>query len=307
MATDGLIIVDKPGGMTSHQVVAQVRALAGTRKVGHAGTLDPMATGVLVVAVNAATRFLNHLVLSEKQYRATIRLGQSTVTDDAEGEVVAVVSAAALNASDVAAVLPRFTGRIEQVPSRVSAIKVDGRRSHALVRAGTDVDLAARAVTVTRFDLLASRHDGDAFDVDVEVDCTSGTYVRALARDLGDVLGVGGHVTALRRTRVGPFSIDGAHSLAELAGRAEPIHLPLADAVRLVMPVRGISEYDADQLSYGRSLPAAGLDGLYGVIAPDGRAVALLRDVAGRGRPALVFHARGAGAGGRPTPVPGRQ
>ena len=302
MLTDGLVIVDKPGGMTSHEVVARVRKLADTRKVGHAGTLDPMATGVLVVAVNAATRFLHHLVLTEKQYRATIRLGHSTVTDDADGDTIAVVATTAVTDADVVALLPRFTGTIRQIPSSVSAIKVDGKRAHALVRAGADVDLASRTVTVSRFRAVAFRRpESDVLDVDIEVECSSGTYVRALARDLGVALGVGGHLTALRRTRVGPFTIDLARPLAELSELAEPVHLALPDAVRLVMPVRDITEAAADQLSYGRFLDPAGLDGLYGVLAPDGRAVALMRDVAGRGRPVLVFHARG--VTGRPVAV----
>lgn len=306
MATDGLIVIDKPGGMTSHEVVARVRKLAGTRKVGHAGTLDPMATGVLVVAVEAATRFLHHLVLTDKQYVATIRLGRSTVTDDSEGEVTDATSAAALTPADVRAHLPQFTGVLEQIPSRVSAIKVDGRRSHALVRAGTDVALAARVVTVSRFDAVAFRHRAaGVFDVDVEIDCSSGTYVRALARDLGAALGVGGHLSALRRTRVGPFTIEQARPLADVGEWADPVSLPLADAIGLVMPLRSISEFDADQLTYGRFLDPAGLAGLYGVVAPDGRAVALLRDAHGRGRPVLVFHARGSTA--RPGPVRGRQ
>lgn len=302
MATDGLIIVDKPGGMTSHEVVARVRRLAGTRKVGHAGTLDPMATGVLVVAVEAATRFLHHLVLTDKRYAATIRLGQATVTDDAQGEVTATVSAATITEADVLAALPRFTGAIEQVPSSVSAIKVDGKRAHSLVRAGADVELSARAVTVTRFHVLGfHRAEEGVLDVEVEIDCSSGTYVRALARDLGRALGVGGHLTVLRRTRVGPFGIEEAHQLDDLAGYADPVRLPLPDAIGLIMPLHGISEFDADQLTYGRFLDPAGIGGLYGVLAPDGRAVALMRDVQGRGRPVLVFHARGSTA--RASPV----
>ncbi len=206
----GVVVVDKAPGVTSHQVVGRLRRLLGTRKIGHAGTLDPMATGVLVCGVNRATRLLGHLMLGTKSYRATIRLGASTVTDDAEGDIVASPGAAGISPDRVAALLPRFTGDIEQVPTQVSAIKIDGVRSHARVRAGEEVDLPARPVTVHRFDLLDSRIEGDFLDLEVEVDCSPGTYIRALARDMGRELGCGGHLTRLRRTAVGPYGIDRA-------------------------------------------------------------------------------------------------
>jgi tRNA pseudouridine55 synthase len=288
--SDGLVIVDKPAGWTSHDVVGRVRRLARTRRVGHAGTLDPMATGVLVLGVDKATRLLHHLVLADKAYAATIRLGQATVTDDAEGDVLATVSASGVTEADVGAALRPLTGDLQQVPSAVSAIKVDGQRAYARVRAGDAVQLAARPVTVARFEAIGFRRPApDLLDVDVEVDCSSGTYVRALARDLGSALAVGGHLTALRRTRVGPFTLAQAHDLDELAALDDPVTLPLADAVRAALSVREIDEEQARELSYGRSIDAAGLTGTYGGIAPDGSVVALLAEEGGRAKPVLVF------------------
>ena len=205
MEPTGLIVVDKPPGMTSHDVVARVRRLAQTRRVGHGGTLDPMATGVLVLGVGRATRLLTYVIGADKGYAATIRLGQSTVTDDAEGPVVTEAPAGSVDDAAIQAGLAALTGVISQVPSAVSAIKVGGQRAYARVRAGEEVALAARQVTVSRLDLLDVRRLGEVIDLDVAVDCSSGTYVRALARDLGAGLGVGGHLTALRRTRVGGF------------------------------------------------------------------------------------------------------
>ena len=230
--TDGLVIVDKPAGRTSHDVVGAMRRLAHTRKVGHAGTLDPMATGVLVLGVDKATRLLHHLVLTDKAYTATIRLGQATVTDDAEGDLVSSASAAAVSDDQVRAAMVPLTGAIEQVPSSVSAIKVDGQRSYKRVRDGEAVELAARPVVVSHFEAIAFRRADELLDLDVAVECSSGTYVRALARDLGAALGVGGHLTALRRTRVGPFTLDMARTLDDLATLDDPVTLPLADAVR---------------------------------------------------------------------------
>jgi len=216
--TDGLVIVDKPAGCTSHDVVGRMRRLAHTRRVGHAGTLDPMATGVLVLGVDKATRLLHHLALSDKAYTASIRLGQATVTDDAEGETVSTASAAGIDEAAVRAALTPLSGDVLQVPSSVSAIKVDGQRAYKRVRDGEAVELAARPVTVTRFEAVDFvRTTSDLLDVVVEVECSSGTYVRALARDLGAALGVGGHLTALRRTRVGPFTLAQAHTLDALA------------------------------------------------------------------------------------------
>jgi tRNA pseudouridine55 synthase len=256
--TDGLLIVDKPAGCTSHDVVARVRRLAGTRKVGHAGTLDPMATGVLVLGVGRATRLLTYLVGATKSYDATIRLGLSTVTDDAEGEVTARADAGSVPADRLAAAVLRLTGEIQQVPSAVSAIKVGGRRSYARVRAGEEVELAARPVTVARFDVLARREAVDegltVLDLDVRVGCSSGTYVRALARDLGADLGVGGHLTALRRTRVGPYPIEMARTLEELSESFGL--LSLEDAVRVAFPVRELDADEARRLGHGMRLKA---------------------------------------------------
>jgi tRNA pseudouridine55 synthase len=288
--TDGLVIVDKPAGWTSHDVVGRVRRLAKTRRVGHAGTLDPMATGVLVLGVDKATRLLHHLTLTDKAYRATVRLGQATVTDDAEGDVTSTSSARDVTEAAVEAQMRRLTGALMQVPSAVSAIKVDGQRAYKRVRDGEDVQLAARPVTVTAFDALGfHRPSPDLLDVDVEVECSSGTYVRALARDLGEALGVGGHLTVLRRTRVGPFTIDAAQTVEALAELDDPVTLPLAAAVRAAMHVRAISTEQARDLSYGKSIAAVGIPGVHGAFAPDGSVVALLEEREGTARPLVVF------------------
>jgi tRNA pseudouridine55 synthase len=296
--TDGLLVVDKPAGWTSHDVVARVRRLAGTRKVGHAGTLDPMATGVLVLGIDKGTRLLTFLVGTDKEYAATIRLGVATSTDDAEGEVLAAVDAAALTEADVVAAMAPLTGPIQQVPSSVSAIKVDGRRAYARVRAGEAVELAARSVTVHRFDLFGTRPgarpDGLAvLDADVVVHCSSGTYVRALARDLGEALGVGGHLTALRRTRVGGCGLDVARTLDQL--EAEFTFQPLADAARATFAVRELTEDEARDLSHGKRIvlapsgPSGTTTSPVAAFAPDGTLVALLADDGGRSRPVLVL------------------
>jgi tRNA pseudouridine55 synthase len=280
----GLVVVDKPAGLTSHDVVARLRRILGTRKVGHAGTLDPMATGVLVCGVGRGTKLLGHLALDTKAYTATVRLGAATTTDDAEGEVVATADASQVDDAAVAAGIAELTGPILQVPSSVSAIKVDGRRAYARVRAGEEVVLPPRPVTVSAFTLLARRGP----DLDVAVECSSGTYVRALARDLGSGLGVGGHLTALRRTRVGPFHLDHARTLPEL--EAEPgLSLPLADAVAVAFTRRDVDAGAAADLAHGRPLPATGLPGVYGVFAPDGRVLALVAERDGAARPVVVL------------------
>jgi tRNA pseudouridine55 synthase len=285
----GLVIVDKPGGMTSHDVVARVRRIARTRRVGHAGTLDPMATGVLVLGVERATKLLGHLTLTTKSYAATVRLGQSTVTDDAEGEPTGGAPAGHLTAAEVDAVVATLTGTIKQVPSAVSAVKIDGKRSYARVRAGEDVALPAREVTVTRFAVLARRPVGEWLDLDVEVDCGSGTYVRALARDLGAALGVGGHLTALRRTRVGPFDLTAALTLEQLAERADPVAVPLDAAVAAAFPRRDLTAEEAAAVGHGGRLAATGTPGPYGAFDPAGHAVALLTERAGAARPEVVL------------------
>jgi len=259
--------VDKPRGWTSHQVVARCRRLYGTRRVGHAGTLDPMATGVLLVGVGRATRLLGHLAGHDKTYVATIRLGEATTTDDAEGERISAPGASGITDEQVRAAVAPLVGTISQVPSAVSAIKVDGKRAYARVRAGEQVELAARTVTVSRFDVTAITRsrilgaEGDAaagtdvIDVAVEIDCSSGTYIRALARDLGASLGTGGHLTALRRTRVGAFdlsmaALDGA---ALEAGQSVPL-LGLADVARRAFPFVEVTTDVATDVRYGRSL-----------------------------------------------------
>jgi tRNA pseudouridine55 synthase len=292
----GLVVVDKPAGWTSHDVVARVRRIARTRRVGHAGTLDPMATGVLVLGVGRATKLLGHLALTDKGYAATMRLGRSTVTNDADGDVTGGSSAAGVTPAALAAGLAALTGSISQVPSAVSAVKIDGRRAYARVRAGEDVALAPRPVTVSRLDLVASRRPApDLLDLDVEVDCSSGTYVRALARDLGAALGVGGHLTALRRTRVGPFTLAGAVTLEELAERADPVPVPLDAAVAAAFPRRDLDAAAAARLAHGGRLEPAGLPGPYGAFDPAGAVVALVAEADGVARPLVVF---------RPAPGP---
>ena len=217
IAPGGLLIVDKPAGMTSHDVVARIRRLAGTRRVGHAGTLDPMATGVLVIGLDKATRLLGHLTLTDKEYQATIRLGQATDTGDAEGTVTGGAPASGLPPAAVRAAAAALTGPIEQVPPAVSAIKVAGRRSYQLAREGAPPVHKPRPVTVWSFTVGDVRPAGDLLDVDAEVRCSSGTYIRALARDMGDALGVGGHLITLRRSRVGPYDLSAAHRLDDLA------------------------------------------------------------------------------------------
>jgi tRNA pseudouridine55 synthase len=289
----GLVVVDKPGGMTSHDVVGRLRRLLGTRKIGHAGTLDPMATGVLVLGVRRATRLLGHLSLDSKAYTATLRLGESTTTDDAEGETVSRADASGLAEPDVRAAMYALTGSIEQVPSSVSAVKVCGRRAYALARAGERVELTPRRVTVDAFALRGLRPVGGALELQVRVECSSGTYVRALARDLGAALGVGGHLTALRRTRVGPFTLDHARTLNQLAERPGLTH-ELDAAVAAAFRLRVADAEQATALSHGRPLAAAGMDGVYAVVDGDGRALALVREDAGRARPVLVLAPAGA-------------
>jgi len=286
----GLVIVDKPAGLTSHDVVARVRRLARTRRVGHAGTLDPMATGVLVLGVERATKLLGHLTGTDKGYAATIRLGLSTVTDDAEGEVTGGSPAAGVTEDAVRAGLATLTGAQQQVPSAVSAVKVGGRRAYARVRAGEEVELAPRQVTVSRLELLGLRRPApDLVDLDVEVDCSSGTYVRALARDLGAALGVGGHLTALRRTRVGPFTLADAQTLDELAARPDPVVVPLDAAVAASFPRRDLDPDEAGRLAHGGRLEQVGRPGPYGAFDPDGRAVALVEERDGAARPVVVL------------------
>lgn len=272
---DGLVVVDKPAGWTSHDVVARVRRLAGTRKVGHAGTLDPMATGILVVGIGRATRLLGHLAADDKTYEATLRLGRSTVTDDAEGDVTGEVSAAAVDEASVRRAAADLVGEIDQVPSSVSAVKVEGKRSYARVRAGEEVVLPPRRVRIDAFEVHEVTRPTDALiDVTATVRCSSGTYIRALARDLGAALGVGGHLTSLRRTHSGDIDLSVARTLDQLVEHFSV--LPLADAVRAAFPVRVVGGDDALAVRHGRPLPVTDEQGLTGVFDEDGTVLALM-------------------------------
>lgn len=294
---DGLLVVDKPQDWTSHDVVARARRLCNTRKVGHAGTLDPMATGVLVLGVGRATKLLTFLVGCDKDYDATIRVGQGTLTDDAEGEVTSAPGATDVTDEAVHAAVATLTGDIEQVPSSVSAIKVKGERSYHRARAGESVDLPARPVTVSRFLVHDLRRqtvdDVDVLDLDVTVTVSSGTYVRALARDLGSAVGSAGHLTALRRTRVGGFGLDTAHPLADLEARqGEPMPvIPLADAARAGFAARELTADEARTLGYGQRLASAQAGRVDPVAAfgPDGALVAMLDESKDTARSHVVF------------------
>ncbi|MFF1877664.1 tRNA pseudouridine(55) synthase TruB [Leifsonia sp. NPDC058230] len=281
MTGSGILLVDKPGGWTSHDVVARTRRLAGTRKVGHAGTLDPMATGLLILGLNSSTRLLTYIVGTDKEYLATIRLGSSTTTDDAEGETIErapAASVAALTEASIHAAIDDLTGEIEQIPSSVSAIKVDGKRAYARVRAGEQVVLEARPVTISEFDVLDLRRTSESVDVDVRVVCSSGTYIRSLARDLGSAVGVGGHLTALRRTRVGPFRVEDARPIEGLDVASRLV--PAADAASILFERFELSEQQAIDLTHGKPIHVPDRQNGSGVpvaaIAPTGHLVGLI-------------------------------
>jgi tRNA pseudouridine55 synthase len=286
--TAGLVVVDKPAGMTSHDVVGRCRRIFGTRRVGHAGTLDPMATGVLVIGIERATKILGLVTETSKSYAATVRLGQSTSTEDAEGELLQQVSAQNVTDEAIEAAIAGLRGDIAQIPSAVSAIKVDGQRAYRLAREGHTVELAARPVRIDRFEVLSVRRHRELVDVDVEVDCSSGTYIRALARDIGATLRVGGHLTALRRTRVGRFGLDQARSLDDLAQRPG-LSLTLDDACLLLFSHRQITDDEADAVANGRVLSPAGVEGVYAAHTEDGRVIALLRDDGPRTKSVVVI------------------
>jgi tRNA pseudouridine55 synthase len=288
MTDAGLVVVDKPAGMTSHDVVGRCRRIFGTRKVGHAGTLDPMATGVLVVGIERATKILGLLTATDKSYSATIRLGQATSTEDAEGEVLQIVSADDVTDAQIGEAVAGLRGEIAQVPSAVSAIKVGGQRAYKLAREGQAVELPPRSVRIDRFDVLAVRHRHGLVDVDVEVDCSSGTYIRALARDVGADLGVGGHLTALRRTRVGRFGLEQARTLDELAD-GPTLSYSLDEACLQSFPRRDLTAEEAEDTRHGRPLKPAGIEGVYAATAPDGQVIALLKDEAERTKSVVVL------------------
>ncbi|MGI5480313.1 tRNA pseudouridine(55) synthase TruB [Streptomyces lavendofoliae] len=290
---DGLVIVDKPSGFTSHDVVAKMRGIARTRRVGHAGTLDPMATGVLVLGVEKATKLLGHLALTEKEYVGTVRLGQNTVTDDAEGEITSSADASRVTREAVDGEVAKLTGAIMQVPSKVSAIKIDGKRSYARVRGGEEFDIPARPVTVSSFQVYDMRdavaEDGTpVVDLVVSVVCSSGTYIRALARDIGAGLGVGGHLTALRRTRVGPYKLDAARTLDQL--QEDLTVMPVADAATAAFPRWDVDERRAELLLNGVRLdmPAYGASPV-AVFGPEGRFLALVEEKNGKAKSLAVF------------------
>ncbi|MGA9746857.1 MAG: tRNA pseudouridine(55) synthase TruB [Nocardioides sp.] len=286
----GLVVVDKAPGMTSHDVVAKVRRLVGTRKVGHAGTLDPMATGVLLLGVNRATRLLGHLMLTEKAYDATIRLGASSTTDDAEGELGRASATEHLTEDDVRSAAGSFVGPISQVPSAVSAIKVEGKRAYQRVRDGEQVELAARDVTVHELLVTRVRRAGPWLDVDLSVRCSSGTYIRAIARDLGGALGTGGHLTALRRTAVGPFTLDDAATLDDLADSFAMTDI--SEVARRCFPCVDLDVEGAREVTFGRKLELdLGVEGDVPValFAPGGAFLALYRADGGRAVPVAVF------------------
>ncbi|MGW3450010.1 tRNA pseudouridine(55) synthase TruB [Streptomyces sp. NPDC001076] len=292
---DGLVIVDKPSGFTSHDVVAKMRGIARTRRVGHAGTLDPMATGVLVLGIERATKLLGHLALTEKEYLGTIRLGQNTVTDDAEGEITSSTDASKVTREAVDTGIAKLTGAIMQVPSKVSAIKINGVRSYKRARDGEDFDIPARPVTVSSFAVYDVRdavaEDGTpVLDLVVSVVCSSGTYIRALARDLGADLGVGGHLTALRRTRVGPYKLDSARTLDQL--QQELTVMPIAEAAGAAFRRWDVDERRARLLTNGVRLEMpdeyAGT-GPVAVFDPEGRFLALVEEQKGKAKSLAVF------------------
>jgi tRNA pseudouridine55 synthase len=292
---DGLVIVDKPSGFTSHDVVAKMRGIAGTRRVGHAGTLDPMATGVLVLGVQRATKLLGHLALTEKEYLGTIRLGQDTVTDDAEGEITSYTDPTGLSQDDVDDRIAELTGDIMQVPSKVSAIKIDGKRSYQRAREGEDFQLPARPVTVSSFTVhdrceAISKDGASVLDLVVSVVCSSGTYIRALARDLGAGLGVGGHLTALRRTRVGPYGLESARTLDQL--QQELNILPIGEAAAAAFPRWDVDARRAGLLGNGVRIDMpSGYEGAgpVAVFDPEGRLLVLVEELKGKAKSLAVF------------------
>ncbi|MEU7645962.1 tRNA pseudouridine(55) synthase TruB [Streptomyces huasconensis] len=292
---DGLVIVDKPSGFTSHDVVAKMRGIAKTRRVGHAGTLDPMATGVLVLGVERATKLLGHLALTEKEYLGTIRLGQNTITDDAEGEITSSADASEVTREAIDAGIAKLSGDIMQVPSKVSAIKIDGKRSYARARKGEEFEIPARPVTVSAFTVYDVRdavaEDGTpVLDLVVSVVCSSGTYIRALARDLGAGLGVGGHLTALRRTRVGPYKLDAAKTLDQL--QEELTVMPVAEAADRAFPRWEVDDKRGRLLLNGVRIDMpeeyAGV-GAVAVFDPEGRFLVLAEESRGKAKSLAVF------------------
>ncbi len=288
--SDGFLIVDKAAGMTSHDVVAVARKALGTRKVGHAGTLDPMATGVLVLGFGNGTRLLQYITDGDKSYRATIVLGTSTVTDDSEGEVISTADASQVADTEIKPVLASMIGTIAQRPSSVSAVKVGGERAYDRVRAGETFELAAREVTITQLDIQAIRHLEKTTEVDIEVTCSAGTFIRAIARDLGIALSVGGHLSALRRTRVAGFTENQAISFEDLKNQ-NFAPLDLADVARATFTPRELTLEEVQELSFGRPLKESGNTMINAAMSPDNRLIALLKDQGDKAKPIAVFAA----------------
>ncbi|MCT1683602.1 tRNA pseudouridine(55) synthase TruB [Corynebacterium appendicis] len=281
LSTSGVVVVDKPAGVTSHDVVARLRRFFGTRKVGHAGTLDPMATGVLVAGIERGTKLLAHLVADEKVYSTTIRLGAATSTDDAEGDVLRESDASQLSDAEIMEQVRALTGDIMQVPSKVSAIKINGKRAHELAREGKEIEIPPRPVTIVSFDVSGIRREGTFVDIDARVHCSSGTYIRSLARDMGDALGVGGHLTALRREASGPFTLEHARTLDELEDHVA-LSLTLDEALTTAWPVLEVTADEYAALAMGKWLEPRGLKGVHAAVGPDGRAVALVKEEGNR-------------------------
>jgi len=286
----GFLVVDKEPGMTSHDVVAIGRRALNTRKVGHAGTLDPMATGILVLGFNNGTRLLQYITDGDKTYQATVVLGAATVTDDVEGEVVSTADTSAVTDQQIHAELAKMRGTIMQRPSSVSAVKIDGERAYDRVRSGEDVVLPERKVTISQLDVLAIRHSADKIEVDIEVTCSAGTFIRAIARDCGAALGVGGHLNSLRRSRVAGFGLDRSVSLQQLKS-GEFSTLDLADVARATFPVREIALDEKLELSFGRTLSANSDNQIYAGISAANELIALLQNVDGKAKPIAVFAA----------------
>lgn len=288
--SDGFLVVDKAPGMTSHDVVAIGRRALNTRKVGHAGTLDPMATGVLVLGFNNGTRLLQYITDGDKSYNATIVLGASTTTDDHEGEITSTTDASAVNDEDIRRILATMVGEIMQRPTNVSAIKVDGKRAYDRARSGEEFELPARKVTISQLEILDIRHKEATTLVDIAVTCSAGTYIRAIARDLGAELKVGGHLNVLRRTRVAGFTLDQAVDIAQLKG-GNFTTLDLADVARATFAVRELNESEVKELSFGRPLAANAGDEIFAALSPDNRLIALLKNSLDKAKPVAVFAA----------------
>ncbi len=287
---EGFLVVDKAPGMTSHDVVAISRRALGTRKVGHAGTLDPMATGVLVIGFGNGTRLLQYITEGDKSYTATIVLGAATTTDDHEGEILSTSDASGVKDEDIQRILGAMVGEIMQRPTNVSAIKVDGKRAYDRARSGEEFELPARKVTISQLDILEIRHKDATTLVDIAVTCSAGTYIRAIARDLGAELGVGGHLNVLRRTRVAGFTLENAIGVDQLKGGNFSI-LPLAEVARTTFSVRELDFEEVNELSFGRPLSPNQSSGIFAALSPDNRLIALLENAADKAKPLAVFAA----------------